>query len=107
MPTLYVPTSPLPPLFWQLVLLVNVPLGAVRGNTVLAAVTMSVPVQGVVVDWTAPHLAAVSTAMFKALSIQRTHPNSMIAKRNPITGTASNPNSTAAAPRLFVRSFIY
>jgi hypothetical protein len=30
----------------------------------------------------------------------------MIAKRNPITGTATKPNSTAAVPRLFLRNFI-
>jgi hypothetical protein len=64
------------------------------------------PSQGDVVDPIPPQRAAVSTEMCKRLSTHTIQPNCMMPMMKAMTGSATNANSTAAAPQLFLTKFI-
>src|SRR6266446_477986 len=64
------------------------------------------PSQGDVTDPIAPQRDAVSTEMCKRLSTHTIQPNCMIPMMNPMTGRATKANSTAVAPRLFLKKLI-
>lgn len=92
----YVPTRPLPPSEEQVVLAANV--APVRGENTALAVVVITPVQGAVVEFTAPHRAAVSTDKYSRLPAQTIQAVWMIPRMNRRTGRATRPNSTAVAP---------
>ena len=110
MPTSPEPARPVPASTEQFGLSANDTFVLVNGGTiskiVWAVVIMSLPSQGDVVDPIAPQRDAVSTDICKRLSTHTIQPNCMMPMMNAMTGKATKANSTAVAPRLFLKKFI-
>ena len=102
--TLYVPTRPLPPSAVQVAF--EVKLAPLKGaKTVVAVLVMLAkpdPKHGDVVELTAPHRAAASTAICRVLSAHRSQPVCMIPRIKARTGMATKANSTTVAPQVFL-----
>src|SRR5947208_12108238 len=97
--------SPWPPSAAQVPLFV-LNVAPVSGEkTRLAAVTMSLPLQGKVVDWTAPHRAAASTDDCNILQAQMIQATCTMPMMNTMTGRITRAKSTSALPQLFLSNF--
>ena len=93
----------------QLVLLTNAVLkGPKTVFAVLCIFAKELPKHGRVVELTAPQRAAASTATCNRLFAHTIQAVCIMPRMNTITGSAINPNSTAAVPRVFwKKDFIY
>lgn len=95
--TCFVPMSPLAPLAEQVALETNT--APLKGaNTVVAAATIFVLLQGGVVDLTAPHRAAALTDTCNRLSVHIIQPVCIMPNINKKTGRPTKANSTAVVP---------